>query len=316
MSDGFKAFWLGLFVIGAIVLVSWLVLFLEPSIGDGKVTLKVLFSNIDKVIEGTHVTYGGKPVGEVVKIVEIPNPRDAEADQFGNLYLYELTLKVDSSVQVYTYDEILFSTSGLLGEKSVAILPKAPPFGAPPAENVSNQTLYARSTDQLASTLNQLSNLAERFQDTLGNVNTFINANKAELHSTLTSFGHASEELKNFLERANEMDVAGKASLASDSLIAAMTKADNFFKVARDSRLIERVGTSFDRLHDLTLQFSNETGSIGRLLNSDSTFVQITTVLCQLQSILYDIKKYGILYQFDRKWQRSQSCCTEIYCPG
>ena len=65
MNDRVKAFWLGIFIIIGIIITTWLVLFLKPSVGDGKTTLTVRFSNIDKVEEGTRVTFAGKPVGEV-----------------------------------------------------------------------------------------------------------------------------------------------------------------------------------------------------------------------------------------------------------
>ncbi len=71
MGDKIKAFWLGLFIVVAIALLIWLVMFLKPSVGDGAVQLRVLFTNIDKVTTGSRVTYAGRPVGEVIAIREI-----------------------------------------------------------------------------------------------------------------------------------------------------------------------------------------------------------------------------------------------------
>jgi phospholipid/cholesterol/gamma-HCH transport system substrate-binding protein len=314
MTDKFKAFWLGLFIIIALGLAAWLILFLKPSTGDGKVLLTVRFSNIDRISQGTLVTFAGKLVGEVKEIREIADPRHAPADPYGNLYIYELILKVDSSVKIYLYDEITFATSGLLGEKSIAIIPKAPPPGAPPAHEVTHEVLYARSADKLEQTLNKLVNVAGDFQDTLAEVNTFIETNNHDLNAALRSFTSVADEMHAFIGRANETDVVLRTAYA-------MAKADEFFTSAQRNNIFERLGNSFDSLKEASTLFSGGEGTIARLVNSDCLYVQLTTVLCQLQTIMFDITNYGLFYQFDRKWQRMNDlrrCCTEIpvepYC--
>jgi phospholipid/cholesterol/gamma-HCH transport system substrate-binding protein len=305
MTERVKAFWLGVFIIGAIILASLLILFLKPSVGDGQVTLRVRFSDIDKVSEGTRVTFAGKPVGVVKQIKEIANPRKAAADASGNLYIYELILKVDSSVKIYEYDEIVFATSGLLGEKSIAIIPKSPPPGAPPPHEVTGEILYARSTDKLQDTFSQITRVAITFENTLEEVNGFLATNREEFRIALHSLSGAAEQVHTFLARANEIDIAGRVSTVSDNLVAALSKAEVFFTNAEQERVLEKAGRTLDSLLQLTEQISYGEGTLTRLLNSDCFYIQLTTVLCQLQAILHDIKTYGILYQFDRRWQRT-----------
>ncbi len=304
MTEKMKAFWLGLFIIVALALFAWLVLFLKPGIGDGTVTLKVRFSNIDKVSVGTRVTFAGKPVGEVVKIQEIADPRKAPADASGNLYIYELTLKTDSSVKVFSYDEIIFATSGLLGEKSIAIIPKAPPPGALPAQNVTDEVLYAHSTDKIEQTLNKLVGVADTFGDTLTQVGSLIQSNSADFNAVLKNFSLVANEVRSFMTHAKETEVTCKISEASDRISAAMRKTEEFFKLVESQQLAENMGSSFANLSLISGRICQGEGTLGQLLNSDCLYVQITTVLCQLRAILDDIRNYGILYQFDRKWQR------------
>jgi phospholipid/cholesterol/gamma-HCH transport system substrate-binding protein len=317
MTDSAKAFWLGLFIIVALALLGWLILFLKPSFGDGAVILKVHFSNIDNVTEGTRVTFGGKAVGEVVKIKEVADPRKAPPDASGDLYIYELTLEVDSTVKVYSYDEIIFATSGLLGEKSIAIIPKAAPPGAPPPKNITDDILYARSTDKIEQTLNKLTDVADTFRDALQEISSFIESNQEDFNQTLKSLTLASNRIGSFAERATEANVAGKIAQASEKLMSAMSQAENFFTSARQNELVESMSRSFENLAFVTQHMTTGEGTFARLINSDCFYVQFTTVLCQLQAVLEDIKKYGLLYQFDRKWQRqhrSRPFCTEMTC--
>jgi phospholipid/cholesterol/gamma-HCH transport system substrate-binding protein len=281
MNDQIKAFWLGLFIVIALVLLAWLVLFLKPGVGDGQVKLQVRFSNIDKISVGTRVTFAGKPVGEVVDIREIPNPRKAPADASRDLYIYQLTLKVDSSVTVFNYDKIIFATSGLLGEKSIAIVPRAPAPGEPPAHNVTNEVLYAQSTDKIEQMLNQFAQVATTFENTLAHVNTFLENNGDQMSEALKNLSLSTHALHLFLERANTTDVIHQVSEASEMISRAMTEAEDFF-----------------------VHVNHSEGSLHRLIHSDCLYVQLTTVLCELHSVLDTIRNYGLLYQFDRKWQR------------
>src|ERR1700722_14911107 len=101
MTDQKKNFWLGLFLLSALIIAIALLLFLHPSAGNGKQVLHVRFSNIEKITPGTRVTFAGKPVGEVASIKEIKDARDQPPDASGNPYFYEVELKIDSGVQLY-----------------------------------------------------------------------------------------------------------------------------------------------------------------------------------------------------------------------
>ena len=77
MIDYMKNMMIGLFVVVACSLIVGIILFLEPSVGDGKESLVVRFSNINGLSLGTRVMFAGKPVGEVVIIEQIPHKRVA-----------------------------------------------------------------------------------------------------------------------------------------------------------------------------------------------------------------------------------------------
>ena len=147
MTDSMKAFWLGMFILIAALLTAWFLLFLKPNVGDGKNELTVRFTNIDKINRGTLVTFGGRQVGQVKEIKMIEDFRSAPQDVRGNLYLYELTLSVDSAVNVRKGDAILFATAGLLGEKSIAIIPKASSTEKNQPD-ITKEVIYGNSSDK------------------------------------------------------------------------------------------------------------------------------------------------------------------------
>src|SRR5258708_269554 len=102
MGEQTKNMLIGIFAVAASVLIIWLILFLKPSVGDGKQVIYIRFSDVNKINVGTRVMFAGKPVGEVIAIQEIFEARSKPStDALGRLYYYQLTLRIDSHVKVY-----------------------------------------------------------------------------------------------------------------------------------------------------------------------------------------------------------------------
>ncbi len=156
-------------------------------------------------------------------------------------------MAVDSSVKIYSYDQILFATSGLLGERSISIIPKATPQGVSPAENITSQVLVAQSNDKLDRTLNQLSSVANTLQTSMEDFSHFIKSNDRDFNLALKSFARASSHIEKFMERACSIDVTEKIAAASDRLTLAAARAELFFTTAQETHLVERMGDSFEK---------------------------------------------------------------------
>jgi len=294
MSDSVKAFWLGCFIIITAILAAWLLLFLHPSVGDCGHKLHVRFSNIQNISIGSRVTFGGKPVGEVIAITQIPHARDLPPDHAGNYYLYELELCVDSSVEVYSYDEIAFSTAGLMGEKSIAILPKAPLPGKPLAQNVTDTILYGRSTDPLQDTLTKLSDVGDVLEQAMQHLNQFLDENMQPFHHAVIAVGTAADSINDLVQQIDENHVLDKVGHAAEALGQTM---DHLIA----THAIENVSETFAHL-------ARGEGTLGRMLTSDSVYLQLSAVLCRMDTVLKDISEYGLLFQCSSKWRRQQAC--------
>ncbi len=248
MNERLKNLLIGFFVTTAVTIAIAMVLFLEPKVGDGKKTLRVRFSNIAGIVVGTRVAFAGKPVGEVIHIREIPNARE-HPDAMGRVYFYELILKTDSSVEVYDTDEIALRSLGLMGEKSIAILPKT---GASP-KIITHEIITANSVDPLENTLNQMIKVAGRIEETTGHLDSWFLTNQNQLTEIVQTINGAVSSLENSLH-----------------------------------------------------QISSGQGTIGRLVARDDFYLHLSAILSKTETLMNDINHYGILFQYDKHWQRSR----------
>jgi phospholipid/cholesterol/gamma-HCH transport system substrate-binding protein len=321
MTDQLKNMLIGLFVVAAITIAASMILFLEPSVGDGKQTMQVRFANIAGINIGTRVTYAGKPVGEVISIAEVYNAREQPTDETGRVYLYQLSLKVDSKVALYNTDEIAIRTTGLMGEKSIAILPKAPPKGKIP-QLISDQIVYASSVDPLENTFTQMSKTANKIQETVDNLNGWFEENRDTLTTTLSSLNGTLTRTESVLSAVDDENlipaVRESVSLLSDNMRSLRSSleedqllhkaADLVANLNRTASFLNTDGAEMVRnLNEISRDIATGTGTLGRFVNSEDFYLRLTSILGKTETLMNDINHYGILFQYDKSWQRSRT---------
>ena len=302
---------IGLFVTGALGIMVALVLFLKPKVGDGNQILNVQFTNISGISVGTRVTFAGKPVGEVTEIRELPNARE-KADAQGRIYLYQLTLKLDSGVDVYSSDEISIKTTGLMGEKSIAILPKLP-VKEQNTYLVKDQILYANSTDPLEHTFNQIARVANRMEGAVGRLDQWFEENQAQLSLALTSFGGTMAQTEKLLPAVRKsVDLLTenmqfvKSSLDDDQLLHKL--ASLTANLDQAARMLNTDGAAAMRnMNQITRDIASGSGTVGRLIAGDDLYLRLASLMNKGETLMNDVNHYGILFQYNKQWQKSRT---------
>ncbi|MFA5250472.1 MAG: MlaD family protein [Parachlamydiales bacterium] len=303
MAERSKTLLIGLFVAIAMASSIYLIMFLKPAIGDGKKLLKVRFSNIANINVGTRVTVSGKPVGEVAAIEAVESARSGATDELGRVYFYLLTLKVDSRVEIYNTDEIVIATTGLLGEKSIAIIPKAPIKDQVP-KIITEQIIFANSVEPLEKVIHEISSLAERLQGAVDDVDAWFVENEEELSFAVRSFGDAFNQINLLAESANKEQLASSLKTAMDAFTANMDYLKEMLKEAKDKAMMAKFDNILDNFKKITTTIADGEGTIGKLIQSDDFYLRISAVMNKVDTLMNDINHYGLMFQYDRHWQR------------
>lgn len=294
---------IGIFVVAACAIVIFLLMFLHPSVGDQGRLLRVRFADIDKISIGTRVNFAGKPVGEVIEIRELPDIETERKAINGSIYVYELTLRVDSSINVFNTDDIASRTSGLLGEKSVAITPGE----AKPGETihlVNDEVIYATETGSVEETLKQLKTLADK----LGTGMDSINEALATMHQE-KFWDNLSGTAKNINDITKALN---KPDLLSQSITNVHKITTNANKFTEDlNKSWPKVDKSLDNITDATADARSITnrinkgeGTVGKIIVSDDLYLRLTSLLSKADTTMNDVNHYGVLFHLDKNWQR------------
>lgn len=312
MGDQIKNMLVGLVMLAACAFTIALILFLKPSVGDGKKIYEVRFSNINGIGDGTRVLFAGKPVGEVTNVVEIVDAREQPSDEVGRVYFYQLTLKVDSSVTIYTTDQLSIQTTGLLGEKSISINPVAPAKNVIP-KLVGKDPIYASSSDPLETAFIELSQLADQMEGTFRYLNTWLDKNGDNLASAVNSFKVTLDEAAKTLLSVNESGLIYDAKNGLASFASTMNTIDISLKEMHDGKFFTNATEMVSRLNEtsasvqkITDSLASGKGTIGKLIEEDGMYLRITALLSKADTMMNDVNHYGILFHLNKTWQRER----------
>jgi len=273
---------IGLTVLTAIFAIVVALLFLNPTPGDGKNIIKVRFQNIEKISPGTRVTFAGKAVGVVKRIVLLDGGAISRTptDSAG-IYPYELVLQVDSSVRVFPQDEIVTHTAGLMGEKTIAIIPM-PLRGAPQPPVGPDTIIYSKDASSVENTMDTLSDVVKKADLTIDKVFATIDKSQENLTSAANSLNKAARQLDTFMTTLNNDEVAARISTLTQ---AATNCCENYSTLAKTA-----------------LKGHN---SLSRLLADDSFLLELDKTIDKTNDLLDAILEYGFLFHTNSNYQRT-----------
>ncbi len=306
---------IGLFLLGGITIFVGFIFFLHPSVGDEKQILYVRFSDINKINVGTRVLFAGKAVGEVTDITEIYHARETQPfDSLGRLYFYQLTLKIDSSVKVFDTDEIEIQTSGLLGEKSISIVPRSPKKGVIPERVTAKTPFYAESIDPIENTFNQLSDISQKVEDTVDLIEAWIKNNSDNLSRAVSGFANAMEQINITMTQVNEEKIVPQVKIGIQSFTDVMNKVDSSLTQMINDKVFVNIGTIVSNLtttsanvNQIMATVASGKGTLGKLLESEDFYLRINAILSKVDTLMNDVNHYGVLFHLNKTWQKNRT---------
>ncbi len=325
MNDQQKNILIGIFLVIAMAIAVSIVLFMEPKIGDGKQVLQVRFANITGLSVGTQVKLAGKTIGEVTRISVVKNAREEPPGPQKQIYYYQLTLNIDSSVKIYKSDEISIKTTGLLGEKSISITPRLPEDNNLPKLVDGTEILYAQSTDSVDNALNNIADMSSQIKGTIKNIDTWFVANEDNLSIALNAFGKTMEEAKTTLETINDEKVINSIKIAADNFSCTMEMVQDALLEIEDRAMIAKFSFILDNAADFSQSLSTDgveilgnvknitealsqgKGTLGQLIQNDDLYLRFSAVMSKTNTLLNDINHYGLLFQYRKDWQRERT---------
>ncbi len=314
MQDSGKTSLIGIFILVSICIVVFVLVYLRPQVGDYGSTLYVRFTNIDKIEVGTRVTLAGHPIGEVFAINEIEGAREGRVEKDKRVYIYELTLKIDSSADVFVTDKITVRTSGLLGERSVEIDPQPLKPGQKFVLVTPEDVLYAESAgsvEEAFATISTLADKAGNLFDAL--IDQIDQINQQKLWENIGSTARNVHEITSAFNKPDKIsDIVTNIHATSENVKKFSKNLSDAWPeinttITNISTFADKASTVATSVKDVVDKISRGEGTMGRMLVKEDLYLQLSSVLTKAETLANDVNHYGLLFHLDKGWQRMRA---------
>ncbi len=267
----------------------------------------VVYNNVNGIVKSNPVVMNGYKIGKVDKIVYTD-------DKSGRLVV---TLKIDDNIFVPKSSNAVIVSSDLLGSKAIEL-----EFGNDrmPAEN--GDTLVGNVESGLTEQIKPLKNKAEGLVTSLDSLSFALSqllndnsrnslnktfANLEKISSGLDQLINAdNSRLRSFI--ANADGVAGNLNKNSNNINSILSNVNSLSDSLSRLQLnatIERLNKTVSELSDVLAKIESGQGSLGKLVNNDSLYVNLNNASANLDKLLIDLKanpgRYVHVSVFGRK---------------
>jgi phospholipid/cholesterol/gamma-HCH transport system substrate-binding protein len=273
----------GIIVLGGVLLVILGLSYLKanPLFKQNRVFYAV-YENVEGLAVSTNVTINGFAVGKVSSIEFL--------DDSAKLLV---TFMVDSDFEFSKTSKVEIYEPGLIGGKALAILPAFD--GAPMA--VDADTLATSRKAGLSELVNQrleplqqkLEGMLESADTLLVNINSLLdNKTKNDLKNSLLKFNQTISSFNGIL--ADNREKLGNTIDNFDKSAASLAVMSEDLSKAELSKTMAELKTTIAGFNSVIAKIDKGEGSIGKLLNDEKLYENLTGASKQMEALLEDMK--------------------------
>lgn len=256
------------------------------------IKLHTSYSSVEGLSVSTPVTIQGYKVGNITEMSYDPQQR---IYNISFTVLSEFDIPNDSYLEVYSSD--------ILGSKALRIILGNSAEYFTSGESIKGEIasdLIGKLTSELSSTKSQVDTLLTNLNKTVNSVNVILNKENTEniasvmedLQRTMSDIAKISATIKNKTPEiesliSNFESVSNTIAASSESISKTLENAEQITSAITEAQISE----SINSLKNLLDGLQNESGTIGKLLTSDSLYNSITSLSSHLDSLVTKIEK-------------------------
>jgi phospholipid/cholesterol/gamma-HCH transport system substrate-binding protein len=130
-------------------------------------------------------------------------------------------------------------------------------------------------------------------------INEWLQENKETMTGALFSFKSTMDEAKKNLTTVNESKVVESAKKGIDEFSFAMNQIQTSIKELQE-------GHFFQNANKIGSDISTGKGTLGKLIEKDNMYLQLSAILSKGNTMMNDINHYGILFHLNKTWKRER----------
>ncbi|MDA8773879.1 MlaD family protein [Chlamydiia bacterium] len=315
---------LGLFIALGLTVMGRMALYLRTSYSKESREIQVLFNNIERIRIGTRVSYAGKTIGEITRVEFPDNYRNIYIND--QLYPFKVTFNVDKQIPLYDTDIIKPVTSGLMGEKTITILPHTttesqevdyenhhfiikPELGINELVQVATETTYElkKSIEVIHETLEtDFKQTTQSINEISSTVNKTLKTmfTSESINLTLDNLLESSEKIKEFVTDLNKDNVTENIKSVIANIESSTNNISNLLD--KSNKFLETIDESSLNITDSISHILSDVNNLIEGLNNITSVnnrSELNEILVNVREVSRDLSTYGLLYGNNKKWK-------------
>lgn len=266
--------------VGLFVLIGFLLLaYMSVKVGDfefGKekgYEVKALFDNVAGLKLNVPVQIAGIDVGKVNRIGLVGRRA-------------QVVMSINPDVKLPSDSVAIIRTSGVLGDKFLEIIPGDEQLPALKNGEELVNTRTPTDVDEIIAKVGEISEDIKRVTNSLGNA---LGDEGGDVQRMITNFADMSENLAKLTRDNNEQlqkMIENLTLFSQDMAALSSTNKENINAIlAGFAETSKRINITIASLQDITNKINRGQGTLGELVNDDTTVKKLNTTLASLQDI-------------------------------
>ena len=250
-----------------------------------------VYEEIDGLNVSNNVILNGLSIGRISDIKILP--------ESGNKIIVELD--INSDIEVYSSTVALITDSGLLGSKIVELLITNNP-GASALQN--GDTLKTQLNPGIIASLKETAApITDELEVTLTSINRLLELNTESITNTMSNLEQTSSAIKTTVQQ-NQSDVnqllnnvneaAKQLAFVMQDLPPVIQKMNQFADSLNDMQLAataQKLQATVTNLNQTIERINQGQGSLGKLVNDDSLYVNLNQAAENLDRLMIDLRE-------------------------
>ncbi|MCK5787558.1 MAG: MCE family protein [Chlamydiia bacterium] len=315
-----------MFILSGILIFSYILSFTFSK--NGNLDMNIMLSSSENIYAGTSINYAGKKIGLIKNIKYCPMSADNVK------YYYKAKIKIDKNIKITADDNVVISSSGMLGEKVINIIP-----GEDSNQDSrilqKNDIMYAKIQRSVTDTANSINDMANAATYALNNVNNVINDKRSEANDILENIKNISQNINKISSQINDTYLISRINSTNDNLNKVLGELKDSLEELNNRNLWAKISDIANNVRNITdaiayvmasqnidiaalthninnilsqvgTALANKESSISLLINNKDLYSSISDMILGVRNLIYDVNRYGMFFKGNKHWQRER----------
>jgi phospholipid/cholesterol/gamma-HCH transport system substrate-binding protein len=144
-------------------------------------------------------------------------------------------------------------------------------------------------------------------EEVLNRVIVWIDKYGDSLGSAVKSFDTTITAAGKAITDFNNLEIIRDVKSAVANAASSLGQVDEALSELKKEAFFENLASTMNQFSKITGNISQGKGTLGRIVEDNGLYLQIDALMTKANTLMNDLNQYGLLFQYNKQWQRTRS---------